>query len=296
MACGNLPETAIDINRLEALGQALNAETNLSVFHGGFVGFSHESEVNNYVKAAAQRSAARPWPGQRTAKRAWRRSTGQANRFRSDAIEEAFGAEFRVLARNYPALGLEDQDGLWVVAESMPLGRNGPQIHFLIAFHLDRSVVPRAWAFDRVGPQARLMPLKHTNFPDASICAFLPNDGSWSSSDGMLPLVDHYSVWTVKSLHRTEIGYWPGRQYGACAHYRRKEFKPEESCGCLSGKRYKDCHQAADILVAPPWGQQEFRRLFGCDYETRAVPVALINAARSRWKSMPAIAAILQQR
>lgn len=294
MACGKHLEVAININRLEALGQALDLEQQLSVFHEGFVGFSYESEVNDYAQGTAQRSAARPRPGQRTTERTRRGEAGEAHRFRSGAIEEAFGTEFRILARDYSALGFEDRDGLWVMVKSNPLGSQGPQIHFAVAFPLNRIATPRGWAFSRIGPRSRLMSLKHTNFPDASICAFLPNDGSWKPTDGMTALIDHYSVWAVKSLHRQFVGYWPGKQYGACALYRRMEFEPREWCGCLSGKRYQDCHQGADLIVSETAGRQEFRRLFRCDYETRAAPVAIVNAAMSRWKKIPAMASVVE--
>lgn len=289
MTCGKLPKSGIDFNRLRALGQALDTGQYLSVFHQGFVtiGDEHESEViKDVATEPARRSAARAWAGRRTAEGP-RRAASQTDHFRSPTLESAFGTEFRILAQHYDALGFEDPDGLWVVTKSKPLGRHGPRIHFLIAFSLDRGIPPRAWAFDRTGPHARLMSLKHTNFPDASICAFLPDENAWSPSDGIIALVDHYSVWAIKKLHRDHLGHWPGKQAGACAYYRRMEFAASEWCGCQSGRKYRDCHQGADLLVNDAAGKKEFEQIFHCDYHARREPPEVLASAKSHWNIMP---------
>lgn len=290
MTCGKPAKPLFDFKRLAALGNALELQQSLSAFDGGFIGFGHETEtkVSNYDKREARRSAAQSRQGQRTAERPWRAS-GEAHHFSSEAVERAFGTEFRILAQHYDALAFEDDDGLWVAATSKPLGRCGPQIHFLIAFNFDRAKYPRAWAFEAIGQQVRPMLLKHTNFPDASLCAFLPDEGAWNPEDGMVALIDHFSIWAVKSLHRQYLGRWPGKQFGACALYRRKEFMPDEQCGCLSGKLYKECHQALDFLVEKVAGEQEFRRLFRCDYSDRKVPIPIMQAAKTRWKQLPSV-------
>lgn len=293
--CGKQTHLHLNISRLADLGSALDKEQVLSVFRGGFVGFcdADESEVMQHVARKAGRSTARPWSGQRAAERP-RRAAGEAHNFRSEAAERAFGTELRILAQHYAALAIEDQNGLWVVAPSAPLGRDGPQIHFLIAFPFDRSVIPRGWAFDRIGRQARPMALKHTNFPDGSICAFMADEGAWAPEDGMTALVDHYSVWAVKSLHRQHLGWWPGKQFGACALYRRMEFMPLEQCGCLSGKRYRDCHQGADLVVDEGSARREFRLMFKSDYHDRAMPSSILDAAKSGWKKMPQIKDVMK--
>lgn len=63
-----------------------------------------------------------------------------------------------------------------------------------------------------------------------------------------------------------------------------------EWCGCECGKRYVDCHQSPDLLVAEGVARQEFRRLFITDYEDRQIPAGVIGAARSRWKKLPDMA------
>lgn len=295
MACGKFDRKALYINRLEVLGRSLHQEQQLSVFHRGFVGLDHEdeSEVKKYVKGTARRSAARSGAGQSAAQRTWRRASSETNQFRTAAVEAAFGTEFRILAQHYPVLGFEEEAGLWAVVESYPLGSHGPQIDFVIALRSDRKAHPKAWAFRSVGRQKRLMPLKHTNFPDASICAFPQDDGSWSWEDGITALVDHYTIWAVKSLHKEQFGWWPGRQHGVCALYRRREFVPNEACGCGSGKSYGVCHQTRDFLVSESFARQEFRQLFRCDYEGRRPPVAVEQAAAAYWATMPSMALLI---
>jgi len=48
-----------------------------------------------------------------------------------------------------------------------------------------------------------LMSLKHTNFPDASVCAFTPEHWPWPNADGLLGLVDIYVLWAVRKLAAT---------------------------------------------------------------------------------------------
>lgn len=179
---------------------------------------------------------------------------------------------------------------MWAVVRTKPLGSGGPQAHLLVAAPTDKAITPRAWAFTAIGPKAELFPLKHTNFPDASICAFTKPSGAWTAADGLLPLVDHYSLWIAKSWHRKLFGWWPGEQVGACALYRRLEFVEREWCGCGSGKRYADCHRDPDLLVPEVTARREFRALFGGRYEDRRAPPGIVPAARTLWRSRPDMA------
>ncbi|MGA9582824.1 MAG: hypothetical protein WBR13_12740 [Allosphingosinicella sp.] len=184
-------------------------------------------------------------------------------------------------------MSFEDKNGLWAAVRTMPLGSGGPQAHLLVAAPIDKAITPRAWAFNAVGPQAELFPLKHTNFPDASLCAFTKSSGAWTAADGLLALMDHYSLWVAKSWHRKLFGWWPGEQVGACALYRRREFVARDLCGCESGERYGNCHQAADLLVPEQVARRQFRLLFGTEYDDRQAPAAVIEAARTSWKMLP---------
>ena len=279
--------------RLKAIGEALDAGGQALVFDEGFVGINdeHESEVISDVpQGQASGPAARSWAGRRASSRPWRRAPGQAEPFRSHALEAAHGAGFRLLAQHYEALSFEDQNGLWVAVRTKPLGSGGPQAHLLIAAPLDKAITPRAWAFANVGPRAELFPLKHTNFSDASICAFTKTSGAWNTADGLLPLIDHYSLWVAKSWHRKLFGWWPGEQVGACALYRRMEFVPREWCGCGSGQRYGECHLDSDLLVPEAVARLQFHALFSTHYEDRHAPPGVIEAGRTLWKTLPDMA------
>lgn len=283
------------VEHLKRLGQAIDIGRQPTVFDGGFVGFSDatESEVSsNVAQGQAHRSPAGSRAGRRTSARPGARTAHHA--FRSEALEAAYGAGFRILAQHYQALAFEDRNGLWVVASSSPLGRHGPQVQFLIALPLDERLAPRAWAFEKAGPNLRLASLKHTNFPDASICAFVPEDNAWPNPNGLVGLVDIYTLWMIRKCHRDWFGWWPGPQYGSCALYRLKEFAAREDCGCGSDKRYGTCHMAADLLANPTAASAEFRRLFGGDYEDRRAPESILESARSRWRRMPSMGTVFR--
>ena len=284
------------VQRLSELGQAIDIGRQPTVFDGGFVGLrdATESEVKTDVAARQEaRSAAGSWQGRRARAR---RPYAPDHAFRSDALELAHGANFRKLAQHYEALALEDRNGLWTAVSSKPLGHRGPEVHFLIAAPIDERLSPRAWAFDKLGSRARLMSLKHTNFPDASVCAFPHGHWPWPNPEGLLGLVDIYVLWAVRKLHRDYLGWWPGPQVGPCAHYRLREFDRREDCGCGSNRTYGECHLAADLLQEPKAAAAEFRRQFECDYEDRRPPETVLNAARSGWKRMPSMATAFAHR
>lgn len=295
----NFRLTEAQLAHLRTVGVAVDGGQQPTVFDGGFVGFNRpdESEESSNVsgKEAGSKSGTRSRRRARTRAGA-RGPQASDHAFRSHALEEAHGAGFRVLAQHYSALAFEDRNGLWVVVPSLPLGGRGPEVHFLIAVPLDERLAPRAWAFAKVGPDAELMSLKHTNFPDASVCAFTPEHRPWPNADGLLGLVDIYVLWAVRKLHRDYFGWWPGPQLGACAHYRLREFDPREDCGCGSNKRYRDCHLAADQLVNPHETAMEFKGLFGCDYKDRCPPIHVLEAGRSRWHRIPSMATVFAHR
>lgn len=294
-ACGkrNFSESAF--KHLREIGIEIDAERQPLVFDGGFVGrdTGQKGEVNNGTSEphSGDGSAAGSRQGQRTW--SWRRSFREAQSIRT---ESAYGDQFRILAQHYEALGFEQEKGLWVAVKSRPLGRGGPQCHLLVGIPFNEAITPRAWAFEAIGPEAKAFPLKHTNFPDASICAFTKESKAWEPVDGLLALIDHYSLWIVKSWHRTHLGFWPGPQIGVCAYYRRQEFMPGEWCGCQSGKRYLACHLYPDLQVSDESGRREFRQLFAVNYEDRATPLSVMDAARSRWKTLPDIRTVFMLR
>ena len=295
--CGNTRFSRQSLNHMRLLGHQIDAGNQPFVFDAGFVNQNLDSESeakNEFESYTRNRSQAGPRQGQRARSRSG--PSREAEPFRSRAIEEAHGAEFRLLAQHYKVLGFEDPNGLWIAITANPLGPSGPQANFMVGVPTDKTITPRGWAFCRIGPAASLFPLKHTNFPDASICAFTKASKAWSATDGLLSLIDHFSLWAVKSWHRMALGSWPGPQVGACALYRRNEFTSGEWCGCESGRRYGACHEYLDSKVEKAIARRQFRSLFLCEYEDRQPPKGIIDAARSRWKQLPDMAGIFAHR
>lgn len=286
--------TTSQLAHLSAVGMAIDGGMQPTVYDGGFVAIepSKEKDEDN-VEGQETGSQSGPRPG----RRAWAwRAQASHHAFRSDSLELAHGAKFRTLARHYEAQAFEDKNGLWVTVASKPLGVGGPEVHFLIAVPTDEGIAPRAWAFEKIGPNARLMSLKHTNFPDASICAFAHGYWPWPNADGLLGLVDIYVLWAVRKLHRDHLGWWPGPQLGTGSLYRVKEFDPREACGCGSNKKYGHCHMATDLLANPQVAAAEFHRNFHCEYGDRRPHEQVIGAARSRWRSLPSMASVFAER
>lgn len=294
--CGKPAFSNSVISRLADLGCAIDQGASPLVFDNGFVGLNRpiESEVINDAPSTHTRNGSASRPRQRRFTSSRSRPTGEAEPFGSAAIEAAYGTGFRLLVRHYKAISFEDKKGLWVVIKTRPLGPNGPQAHFLVALPLNKEIWPKAWAFSVANGRREPFPLKHTNFPDASICAFTRESKAWTPDDGILPLADHYCLWAVKSWHRWLLGRWPGRQIGVGAHYRRQEFLPDEWCGCDSGKRYRVCHLAADSLVSNDFAINEFENLFHTPYATRTVPKSILRAADTRWRVLPTLQEMYQ--
>jgi hypothetical protein len=155
----------------------------------------------------------------------------------------------------YPSLRtFDDQDGLWLLAQSTVLRGLGREATFLVANPYNTSFYPRSWAFWTAGGEHRWIGPRHTNFGDGSICAFSPDDGVWAPGDDLTLLLDLYSVWALRQLHLEVHGRWPGKQYSlgsdpqVQAYYRRIECRDDELCGCGSETlRYAQCCKARDV-------------------------------------------------
>jgi hypothetical protein len=194
----------------------------------------------------------------------------------------------------YPTQFVEGDHGLWIIVKSHPLGPDGPQGTIVLGYPFTDKVEPRAWAFWKLGEFPKFVGPRHTNFPDASICAFGPGD--WDRSHGVAALVDFYSTWLVRQLYFEHFGRWPGRQHGATALYRRTEFSSDEWCGCNSGKRYGECHETADRQLSEEEARDERRREFKSDYGPRKPPKSLMKFVRSNFKKIPTFRDVFQGR
>lgn len=148
----------------------------------------------------------------------------------------------------YPGTRKWDQgEGFWLYTESALLPELGRKASFITGVSIARRTV-RSWGFwnSSVAGATWIGP-RHTNFPDGSICAYEPGDGTWVFGDSLVELLDLYSVWALRHFHYEFFGRWPGPQAVAHPYERLLELADDEHCGCgISGKRYADCCKDAD--------------------------------------------------
>jgi hypothetical protein len=273
------------LKELSELGQAIDIDRQFLVFDDGRVGIvNDQTEKESENERQGTRGSA---TGPRQGATGSRRSAGEAwSRLGHLDPQMVQLARLEELWRAYPTDFIPGDHGLWIIVKSSPLGNDGPQVTLVLGYPYSAEIEPRAWAFWKLGEFPKFVGPRHTNFPDASICAFGPGD--WDRAQGVVALVDFYSTWLIRQLYFHIFGRWPGRQHGASPLYRRIEFTAEEWCGCQSGKRYGECHQAADALLSVEAAAAEHRKVMGSDYGPRKPPKPIMQFARSGFKRVPA--------
>lgn len=273
------------LNKLSELGQAIDIDRQFQVFDDGEVGIVNDriAKESEDERQGTRGSAT----GSRQGAAGSRRSAGEA-RARLGLLDPQVVqlACLEELCRAYPTDIISGDQGLWIIVKSSPLGNDGPQVTLVLGYPYSAEIEPRAWAFWKLGEFPKFVGPRHTNFPDASICAFGPGD--WKRADGVVALVDFHSTWLVRQLYFQNFGRWPGRQHGASPLYRRAEFSPEEWCGCGSGKRYGECHLRADALLSDEAARAEHRKVMGSEYGPRKPPKSIMRFVRSGFKKVPA--------
>ena len=160
------------------------------------------------------------------------------------------------IERAYPDAKIwRNGETAWIVASALVLRSIRRRAVFVVAIS-DRRRAVKAWGFwdDPIGYLPIWIGPRHTNFPDGSICAFHPLDGTWSYGNSLITLLDLYSVWALRHEHLAQHGRWPGPQVAQFAYERLIECHPDELCGCGSSiKRYRECcwtsDRALDVLV-----------------------------------------------
>lgn len=133
----------------------------------------------------------------------------------------------------------------------------GATLHVFIP--LDRALRVQGWAWWDTG--VWIGP-RHTNYPNGSICAFEPADGTWTRGQTIIRLLDLYVVWVARHLHLQLFGRWPGDQVLHTTHERLHENGLEEFCGCGSGEQYKRCCYQLDVRRSPADVRQEFSKRY----------------------------------
>jgi hypothetical protein len=166
----------------------------------------------------------------------------------SAELRAKFANELTVIDEAYPGTQhWQDDDGMWLLVRSSLLTGISAEATFVIAVSFTHATV-RGWGFwgsDAIGYE--WIGPRHTNFPDGSICAFEPTDGTWSIHDPLVELLDIYTVWALRHLHLRAFGRWPGPQAVHFPYERQLELRPEECCGCSYPRgSYGSCCEPLD--------------------------------------------------
>lgn len=243
-------------NAIREIGSQLDQRIFPRVKNGGFVTPSELTVPSTLGEEKhherQRRSATKPRKGapgrERTAGRSW--SPRQATPLVSTSVQVCYEGELDAIHRAYPGTKVWEQaDGLWLLTESSLLPGLQKAAIFLVGVSYERTIV-RAWGFWRcpLGGLTWIGP-RHTNFPDGSICAFHPTDGTWNYGDHIVELLDIYTLWALRYLHLEVFGRWPGQQAVLHPYERILELKEDEHCGCgRSNKLYGECCQNKDLL------------------------------------------------
>lgn len=213
------------------------------------------------------------------------RQTGDATSIIDASLQAGYHAQIDAVSVAYPGARVWHQgNGFWMLTHSALLPGLDRKAAFLTAVPFYQAT-PRSWGFWRGIPRdiAWIGP-RHTNFPDGSICAFEPADGSWVIGDSLVALLDLFTVWALRHLHLEKHGRWPGHQAVRIAFERLVELREDEYCGCDSGKaRYGQCCRPKDLARDRIADAVSFLLRMG----TRKPPDAVITAMLGRVEPPP---------
>lgn len=243
--------------QLEAIGHGLDRKIFPSVFIDGVVRpcnsiktthFKGQEQQDEYPQQQPQRPSTttrpRPQRWQRTPRRVW--TPSQATSIISPKLQNLYLADLGNVKNTYPNTEIwENEEGVWLITSSQLLDNISSTATFAVCIPFSPYLPVKGWGFwnsiSWIGP-------RHTNFPDGSICAFEPSDGTWVAGDSIVSLLDLYSLWAVRHLFLKEFRYWPGQQAVHEPYERITELNNDELCGCGSeGVKYKDCCQNEDL-------------------------------------------------
>lgn len=184
---------------------------------------------------------------------------------------------------------------MWLEVESAVLDGIDRSATFLVAIPFAPGVHPRAWGFWSLRDGRHWIGRRHTNFPDGSICAYVPESGTWREGGRLDALIDLYSVWALRHLHLEVFGRWPGRQYSSHPFYSLVEFKDDELCSCDANEpplQYGECckpnHLARNLIEL----KADFERKVGVHLNDRTPPAPVLDYTE-RQRPLPPINSIL---
>lgn len=259
LSCATNDWAKSPITALKAIGLQLDRDIFPRVKNGGNVMPSENTnptitwaKESTNERKGQEGSKSIAWTGPERGQRATVRpgAPSTATSIIGTCLQTQYEEELDAITKAYPGTRVwREADGLWVMHESFLLTGVWPKAVFLTGIPFDHTRIVRSWGF-WVGPpleRPTWIGPRHTNFPDGSICAFEPNDGSWCLGNSLLVLLDLYTVWALRHLHLQVFKRWPGRQVAHFAYERRTELQASEFCGCGSNLTYEDCCREDDL-------------------------------------------------
>jgi len=250
---------------LRLIGQQLDWLIFPRVKNGGIVvpsepaiHFQPLGKEKNYESKRERRSTTEPWARADRWQRAaseFRASGGSRTASNTTSFLGSIGRhvykaeELTAVCKAYPGTRIWEQgENFWLHVESSLLPGLQHKASFLVLISVTHQTV-RSWGFwDSCAVGVTWIGPRHTNFPDGSICAFEPKDGTWQFGDSLVKLLDIYSAWALRHLHCEIFGRWPGPQSVALPFERMMELRDDELCGCGHlQKRYADCCKPTDM-------------------------------------------------
>lgn len=243
---------------LQQVGSQLDQEIFPAVRNGGIVtpteaavpsnlGAEKYDDEQKEQRRSATRSRKRAARRERSAGRSG--STRETSSHVSTSLQALYEDALDAVQRAYPTTEIwKRKDGLWLLTRSSLLPGLPRAAVFLTGISYRKALV-RAWGFWKcsligetwIGP-------RHTNFPDGSVCAFHPTDGTWVVGDPIVELLDLYTLWALRHLYLEAFGRWPGRQAVFHPYERIVELRGDEYCGCgRSGRLYCECCRDKDL-------------------------------------------------
>lgn len=237
-------------NTLRKIGSQLDSNIFPFVKNGGFVMPSEIVVTSKIVGEEKEHERSRR-SKTRTRKGTSRRkgTPSQTSPLISSDFKKQYESEINEVLEAYPKTRVWHQpEGILLLTESKLLVGHKQPATLVVMIPFNVKLAAKGWGFwvgsiniDWIGP-------RHTNFPDGSICAFEPSDGTWVKGDPIVQLLDLYSLWACRHLYMKTFGRWPGRQIVHFPYERILELKPDEYCGCEHSDRlYGDCCMDKDL-------------------------------------------------
>jgi hypothetical protein len=201
-------------------------------------------EKRTRAKRRAEQTA--PWSPRKP------RAPSEASSFKCANILSYYeNSNLREVMRAYPQTIVQYvTNGMWLRIESQLLRNFQERVTFLVLIANCGGPIIRSWAFWTTAQSVQWIGPRHTNYPDGSICAFLPQDNSWCLGESLVALLDIYHVWALRQLHLRVHGTWPGPQHSSHLFERLSEFQDAELCGCDEPNgTYNECCKNADFSL-----------------------------------------------